>query len=123
MSRCISDKNFMENKHKHISFTRKITECPECKSKEIIVDNTHDETYCHKCGLVIQAPYPYTAGIRINYPEPFHHGKGRYGVEYIILSGRGGGSRGYVHQNPDWKIVTTGIKSSPMNRVFVFHRD
>ena len=43
-SRKMSQKNYP-----HIRIT-----CPECKSKEILYDNFHDETFCEKCGLIIK---------------------------------------------------------------------
>ena len=30
------------------------TTCPECKNHEILQDPEHGETYCTKCGLIIQ---------------------------------------------------------------------
>ena len=40
--------------------------CPECGVKsEFEVDN-NEEVYCTHCGLVIQSPFPYSAGIRYN---------------------------------------------------------
>ena len=30
--------------------------CPECKSDNIIIDDFHQETYCTRCGLVLQSP-------------------------------------------------------------------
>ena len=30
------------------------TNCPECKSDNIIVDPFHQETYCTQCGLILQ---------------------------------------------------------------------
>ncbi|MBR0369719.1 MAG: hypothetical protein IJH63_03205 [Methanobrevibacter sp.] len=40
--------------------------CPECGVKgEFEIDNS-EEVYCIHCGLVIQSPFPYSAGIRYN---------------------------------------------------------
>ena len=30
------------------------TTCPECKSNHIYYDSRHDETFCNKCGLILQ---------------------------------------------------------------------
>ena len=39
-------------------------ECPECEVKgDFMVDN-NGEVYCIHCGLVIQSPFPYSAGIK-----------------------------------------------------------
>ena len=38
--------------------------CPECREKgDFEVDN-NEEVYCTHCGLIIQSPFPYSAGIR-----------------------------------------------------------
>ena len=42
--------------------------CPECKNKQVRVDETHKETYCSKCGLVLQGAQRYSGGKKINYP-------------------------------------------------------
>ena len=41
--------------------------CPECEG-EILTDEDSDEEYCRDCGLVVRGPYPYTAGVQIDYP-------------------------------------------------------
>ena len=38
-----------EYNYKHINVI-----CPECKNNQILVDDFHQETYCTKCGLVLQ---------------------------------------------------------------------
>ena len=38
-----------EYNYKHINII-----CPECKNNQILVDDFHQETYCTKCGLVLQ---------------------------------------------------------------------
>ena len=38
-----------EYNHKHIQLI-----CPECKGDNILIDDFHQETYCTKCGLVLQ---------------------------------------------------------------------
>ena len=40
-----------EYNYKHINII-----CPECQSNQILVDEFHQETYCTKCGLVLQSP-------------------------------------------------------------------
>ena len=30
------------------------TQCPECKTTNILKDTVHDETFCNTCGLIIQ---------------------------------------------------------------------
>lgn len=43
--------------------TTKITyTCPQCKNQTYIQDIDKSETYCEKCGLIIQTAYPFTAG-------------------------------------------------------------
>ena len=42
--------------------------CPECKNKQVRFDETHKETYCTKCGLVLQGAQRYSGGKKINYP-------------------------------------------------------
>lgn len=42
--------------------------CPECKTKQVRFDETHKETYCTKCGLVLQGAQRYSGGKKINYP-------------------------------------------------------
>lgn len=42
--------------------------CPECKNKQVRFDETHKETYCSKCGLVLQGAQRYSGGKKINYP-------------------------------------------------------
>ena len=38
--------------------------CPECEEKgEFEIDSNY-EVYCSHCGLVIESPYPYSAGVR-----------------------------------------------------------
>jgi transcription initiation factor TFIIIB Brf1 subunit/transcription initiation factor TFIIB len=41
---------------KEINFPRVDTVCPECKHTHIITDPFHQETYCTRCGLVLQSP-------------------------------------------------------------------
>ena len=38
-----------EYNHKHIQII-----CPECKGDNILVDDFHQETYCTRCGLILQ---------------------------------------------------------------------
>lgn len=38
--------------------------CPECENKGEYEKDHNEEVYCKNCGLVIESPYPYTAGIR-----------------------------------------------------------
>ena len=39
---------------KEINFPRVDTVCPECKHTHVITDPFHQETYCTRCGLIIQ---------------------------------------------------------------------
>ena len=39
-------------------------ECPECDNKGDFIQDDNGEVYCVHCGLVIESPYPYVAGIR-----------------------------------------------------------
>ena len=39
-------------------------ECPDCGIKGDFMRDDNEEVYCIHCGLVIESPYPYTAGIR-----------------------------------------------------------
>ena len=39
-------------------------ECPECENKGDFERDDNEEVYCVHCGLVIESPYPYSAGIR-----------------------------------------------------------
>ena len=41
-------------KMKHHDYTIIDTVCPECKHNIILRDNTREETYCTRCGLIIQ---------------------------------------------------------------------
>lgn len=41
--------------------------CPEC-GESIISDEDSGEDYCPGCGLVVSGPYPYTAGVPVDYP-------------------------------------------------------
>ena len=41
-----------------------ILECPECDNKGDFMKDDNEEFYCIHCGLVIESPYPYSAGIR-----------------------------------------------------------
>ena len=38
-----------EHNNQHIN-----TVCPECKNHNILYDNEREETYCTKCGLILQ---------------------------------------------------------------------
>ena len=38
-----------EYNHKHINVI-----CPECKSDKILADPFREETYCTRCGLILQ---------------------------------------------------------------------
>ena len=38
--------------------------CPDCESKGQYERGDNEEVYCKNCGLVIESPYPYTAGVR-----------------------------------------------------------
>lgn len=38
--------------------------CPECGEKGDFEQDDNEEVYCVHCGLVIQSPYPYSAGFR-----------------------------------------------------------
>jgi transcription initiation factor TFIIIB Brf1 subunit/transcription initiation factor TFIIB len=38
--------------------------CPECDNKGDFMRDDNEEVYCVHCGLVIESPYPYVAGIR-----------------------------------------------------------
>ena len=46
--------------------------CPECKNKQVRFDETHKETYCTKCGLVLQGAQRYSGGKKIHYPYGHH---------------------------------------------------
>ena len=39
-------------------------ECPECDNKGDFIQDDNGEVYCVHCGLVIESPYSYVAGIR-----------------------------------------------------------
>ena len=39
-------------------------ECQECDNKGDFIQDDNGEVYCVHCGLVIESPYPYVAGIR-----------------------------------------------------------
>ncbi len=38
--------------------------CPDCEVKGDFERDDNKEVFCIHCGLVIQSPYPYSAGIR-----------------------------------------------------------
>ena len=38
--------------------------CPECDNKGDFEQDKNEEVYCTHCGLVIESPYPYSAGFR-----------------------------------------------------------
>ena len=42
--------------------------CPECNTHELEYDETHAQTYCITCGLIIREPIPYVGLERITYP-------------------------------------------------------
>lgn len=42
--------------------------CPEC-GYAIVKDTAKCEEYCLRCGLVVDAPYNYVAGFKIELPE------------------------------------------------------
>ncbi len=39
-------------------------ECPVCGVKGDFMRDDNEEVLCNHCGLVIESPYPYSAGIR-----------------------------------------------------------
>ena len=39
-------------------------ECPECDNKGDFIQDDNGEVYCFHCGLVIESPYPYSAGLK-----------------------------------------------------------
>ena len=39
-------------------------ECPECDNKGDFIQDDNGEVYCVHCGLVIESPYPYSAGLK-----------------------------------------------------------
>ena len=39
-------------------------ECPLCGVKGDFMRDNNEEVFCNHCGLVIESPYPYSAGIR-----------------------------------------------------------
>jgi len=39
-------------------------ECPLCGVKGDFTRDNNEEVFCIHCGLVIESPYPYSAGIR-----------------------------------------------------------
>ena len=39
-------------------------ECPECDNKGDFEPDDNEEVYCIHCGLVIESPYPYSAGLK-----------------------------------------------------------
>ena len=42
--------------------------CPECGGEVEYSSEDEDEAYCTSCGLITSGSYPYTAGIRIDFP-------------------------------------------------------
>jgi hypothetical protein len=46
--------------------------CPECLNSIFIHDIIRDETYCKKCGLILDAPYHHTIlpTVKIVFPHP-----------------------------------------------------
>lgn len=38
--------------------------CPVCGEKGDFMRDETEEVFCNHCGLVIESPYPYSAGIR-----------------------------------------------------------
>ncbi|MBQ2652614.1 MAG: hypothetical protein IJF83_03585 [Methanobrevibacter sp.] len=40
--------------------------CPVCGKTGDYMKDDNEEVYCIHCGLIIQSPYPYTAGIRFD---------------------------------------------------------
>lgn len=45
-----------------------LNRCPECGGTIEYSTEDEDEAYCTQCGLVTSGSYPYTAGIRIEFP-------------------------------------------------------
>lgn len=43
---------------------KKRLKCPSCNTIGEYETDDRLETYCKKCGLIIESPYPYTAGNR-----------------------------------------------------------
>lgn len=42
--------------------------CPECNNTQLHEDEYTGETICLACGLILEGPYPYTAGVALEYP-------------------------------------------------------
>lgn len=58
------DKMSQEYNNKHINII-----CPECKSDNILKDDFHQETYCTRCGLVLQDTTIFKITYEINKAE------------------------------------------------------
>ena len=52
--------------------------CPECKSNQILVDEFHQETYCTKCGLVLQDNTIFQVSLVIAAEENKNHNLHRF---------------------------------------------
>ena len=57
----------MKNKRENL-VTLDGKSCPEC-GYSVAKDTAHCETYCIRCGLVVDAPYPYVSGFKIELPD------------------------------------------------------
>jgi len=67
--------------------------CPECEAKDLHHDFKRDETVCKGCGLVLEGPPAYCAGlIQIDYPWQF-----TFDPSAFITSNRSG-YKGYVYE-------------------------
>ena len=58
----------MKNNNKRELMIVKGKSCPEC-GYAIVKDISHCESYCARCGLVVDAPYNYVAGFKIELPD------------------------------------------------------
>jgi ribosomal protein L37AE/L43A len=95
--------------NKLISIKANGFKCPECeKSKIIKYDNN---IICSKCGMVLNTPYPYLAGNKINV---------RYVKKPIKITSKGEPAyyrrtiTEYKHNIPDYKIIMVNRKSKPI---------
>ncbi len=97
--------------------------CPECHSKKFIYDWKHAETVCTECGMVIEAPYPYTAGHRVFYPQEFNYSLAYLDIHYAHTRNINKNLKTFFHNAPNYKIVYANRKPKNENdNHYIFNR-
>ena len=97
--------------------THKVRVCPQCNGSDFRRDYSREETYCNKCGLVLQSAFQYVGLEKIDNVIPFSAPyEARSGIHYNWIRKEDKGkvnnrnATTFKHNIPNRKLMIKGHK-------------